>query len=270
MSVRSYSGPLVGRGPMRRANLAFLPWLLAAVTVLLQIAFPLTKGDTRTTLTIVTVVVFFLASASHAWIHRGLAWTGGYLLITVGGGLLVEAVGHRTGWPFGEYDYTGTLGAELFGVPLIVPLAWAMMAYPALIVARRLTQRWWSTTLVGALALASWDLFLDPMMVAEGHWVWDLQGNGIAGTTFRGLDGIPVQNFMGWAGTAMVMMALLALLPDVPTDDRQPIALWLWVYLSSVLANAVFLDRPSVALIGGVVMGLVAVPLMVVLVRDRP
>ena len=40
----------------------------------------------------------------------------------------------------------------------------------------------------------------------------------------------------------------------------QPAALFLWVYVSSVLAAAVFFDRPGVALVGGVAMGLVALP----------
>ena len=52
------------------------------------------------------------------------------------------------------------------GVPLIVPLAWTMMAYPALLVGRRIG----APVLAGAAALASWDLFLDPQMVAAGHW----------------------------------------------------------------------------------------------------
>jgi putative membrane protein len=39
-----------------------------------------------------------------------------------------------------------------------------------------------------------------------------------------------------------------------------PGALFLWTWGSSVLANAVFFGRPLVALTGGVVMGLVAVP----------
>ena len=50
-------------------------------------------------------------------------------------------------------------------------------------------------------------------------------------------------------------------------DDRQPAALFLWTWGGSVLANAVFLGRPLVALTGGVVMGLVAVPFARRLVR---
>ena len=56
-------------------------------------------------------------------------------------GLVAEAVGVRTGYPFGGYDYTGTLGAEVLGVPVLVPLAWTMMAWPALVVARVLVPR---------------------------------------------------------------------------------------------------------------------------------
>ena len=46
----------------------------------------------------------------------------------------------RTGLPFGDYSYAGTLGPELLDVPLVVPLAWTMMAYPVLLAARRLTR----------------------------------------------------------------------------------------------------------------------------------
>lgn len=264
MSVRSYSGPLAGRGSMRRSRLTSLPWLLAGLTVALQIAYPLTEGQARTTLTIVTVLTFFAASASHAAIHRGLTWALGYLAITIGGGLLIEAVGRSTDFPFGPYDYTSSLGIEVLSVPIVIPLAWAMMAYPSLIVAQHLVQSRWAVALVGGLALASWDLFLDPMMVADGHWVWDSVTRIIPG-----IPGIPAQNFAGWMLTATVMMALLSLLPRHTPDDRMPLAMWLWVYVSSVLANAVFLGRPSVALVGGLVMGIVALPLAYTLVRDR-
>ena len=75
----------------------------------------------------------------------------------------------RTGLPFGDYAYAGTLGPELLDVPLVVPLAWTMMAYPVLLAARRLTRRWvpcWSAP----TGWPAWDVFLDPQMVGDGHW----------------------------------------------------------------------------------------------------
>jgi uncharacterized membrane protein len=239
---------------------ARVPVVLAVLTVLLQIGYPLTSGQPRTTLTVVTVVVFFLASATHALVHRGAAWTAAYVLVTTGTGLVAEAVGTATGLPFGQYEYTGTLGAELLGVPVVIPLAWAMMAYPCLLVGQRLARSRVGAALVGGWALAAWDLFLDPQMVEAGHWVWGDVRVGMPGS-----PDIPVSNTLGWLVVAVVMVGALQLLPrrtaaDAGPDDRVPAALFLWTYGGSVLANAVFFGRPVVALLGGVGMGLVAVP----------
>ena len=256
MSVRVYTGPRqVHRGPSGLARA--LPWFWALATIGLQIAYPLVEGDARDVITIATVLAFFLASATHAVVWRGVGWTAGFLLVTVGGGLAVEAIGLRTGFPFGDYTYADTLGPSLFGVPLVVPLAWAMMAYPALLVARRLARGTLAAALIGAWALATWGLFLDPMMVGDGHWTWS--GDFVE---IPGIDGIPLSNFLGWLLTAFVMMLLLALLPRIRADDAQPYTLFVWTWFSSTLGAAVFFDRPWVAVIGGIGMGLVAVPLL--------
>ena len=228
---------------------------LAATTVLLQIGYPLTRGDVRETLTIVTVVVFFLASTTHALVHRGPRWAGAYVLVTGGLGLVAEALGTATGVPFGAYDYADSLGPKLLGVPVVIPLAWAMFAYPCLVVGQRLARTALGAAAVGGFALASWDLFLDPQMVEAGHWRFtDVTAS------LPGAPGIPVSNYLGWLLVAWLMLGLLQLLGRRDADDRVPGALFLWTWGSSVLANAVFFGRPLVALTGGVVMGLVAVP----------
>jgi putative membrane protein len=228
---------------------------LAMATVLLQIAYPLVSGHPRDVLTVVTVVAFFLASVVHALVHRGARWTALFVLVTTGTGLLAESLGTSTGFPFGEYDYAGSLGWKLLAVPVVIPLAWAMMAYPCLLVGQRLASSRLGAAAVGGFALAAWDLFLDPQMVEAGHWTWsDVQ------LALPGSPGIPVSNYLGWLLVAVLMVGVLQLLPRRPADDRVPAALFLWTYGSSVLANAVFFGRPAVALIGGVGMGVVAVP----------
>jgi putative membrane protein len=232
-----------------------LPVALGGATILAQIAYPLVSGQPRNVLTIVTVLLFFAASVVHALLCRGLRFAATLVAVTAGGGLLAEAMGVRTGLPFGDYTYTGTLGWQLLGVPGVIPLAWTMMAYPALLVARRITASRVVGPLVAGWALASWDLFLDPQMVQAGHWVWDGDGAYL---------GIPVSNFFGWFVTAAVMMALLWRLPEGgtrrPDDDRVPYALYLWTYCSSVMAHAVFFGNPLVALVGGLGMGVVVLP----------
>lgn len=229
-----------------------LPIMLGVATVLAQVAFPLVEGGAQHVLTMATVTLFFAASVTHALIWRGRRWTAVLVLVTAGGGLLVESVGVALDVPFGAYRYTDTLRPQVLGVPWVIPLAWTMVAYPALLVALRVTRAPVAGTLLAAAALATWDLFLDPQMVDAGHWVWE--GGGPA------LLGIPLTNYLGWAVTAVMVMALLrALLPPEPatTDDRVPIALYLWTYCGSVLAHAVFLDLPGSALVGGVGMGVV-------------
>ena len=245
-----------------RTGLRRLPVALAVATVLAQIAYPLVSGEPRDRLTVVTVVLFFLASASHALLHRGAAWTGAFVLVTAGTGLVAEAVGTATGFPFGQYDYADSLGAKLLGVPVVIPLAWSMMGYPCLLVGQRLARSRVGAAVVGGWALASWDLFLDPQMVEAGHWTWtDVE------LALPGAPGIPVSNYLGWLLVATLMMALLQQLPRRAADDRVPAALFAWTYLSSVLAFAVFFGRPAVALLGGVGMGLVAIPYLLSLRR---
>jgi uncharacterized membrane protein len=235
--------------------LSRVPVPLAVATVLLQIAYPLVSGQPRDTLTVVTVVAFFAASVSHALVHRGPRWTAVFVLVTTGTGLLAESLGTSTGFPFGQYDYAGSLGWKLLSVPVVIPLAWAMMAYPCLLVGQRLAATRLGAAAVGGFALAAWDLFLDPQMVAAGHWTWpDVQ------LALPGAPGIPVSNYLGWLLVAVLMVGALQLLPRRDADDRVPAALFLWTYFSSVLANAVFFSRPAVALLGGVGMGLVAIP----------
>lgn len=141
MSVRVYTGPHADRRRRRHGTaVRALPGGLALLTIALQIAWPLTAGATRDVLTVVTVVVFFLASATHATLVRGALWCAGWFVASAGIGLAVEVLGTRTGVPFGSYAYAHRLGPELFGVPLVIALAWAMMSYPCLLAARRLVR----------------------------------------------------------------------------------------------------------------------------------
>ena len=229
-------------------------WAGLTVLIGMQIAYPLVSS---TGLVIATVLCGFLLSVGHAWVTRGRRTALMLVAVTTVGGLLVEAAGVAAGVPFGRYGYTGTLGRALLGVPLVVPLAWTWMAWPAWLAAGWLVSGWWRIP-VGALALASWDLFLDPQMVAAGYWRW-------AG------GAIPITNYLGWFAVALVMMALLHRFAPTSAlstrDDAPMLALYLWTYSSSVLAHAVFLGLPRSALWGGLVMGTVAVPLTIRLAR---
>lgn len=261
-----------------------LPWALLTVLVLAQICYPLTGGATRAGLTVATVVLGYLLSVGHALLYRGARTAGALVAVATGGGFAIEAVGVATGVPFGSYDYSGELGPKLAGVPLIIPLAWTWMAWPAWLAAVRLTTPapgpardrrapGWVDRLariaLAAVGLAAWDLFLDPQMVAERYWIWR-----DATPALPGLPGIPVSNYLGWLLFAVLLMGALRPLAGPAVDrvdgrDAPMFALYLWTYLSSVLAHAVFLRLPASAVWGAAGMAVTAVPLAVTLLRAR-
>jgi putative membrane protein len=122
-------------------------------------------------------------------------------------GVAVEALGVRTGVPFGAYDYLAS-GPSVAGVPLLVPLGWWAFTLVALAAAPRAGRAWWAP-----VALVAWDLGLDPLMVDRGVWRFE------QGVWF----GVPLSNFLGWllAGAVLVRL-LLWTLPDL-RDDRAPV-----------------------------------------------
>ena len=246
-----------------------LPWALLGALVLTQICYPLTTGQVRAALTVLTVVLGYVLSVSHALLTRGARAAAALVATATLGGFAVEAVGVATGFPFGTYDYSGQLGPKVLGVPLIIPLAWTWMAWPAWLAAIRLVRGRAARVAVAAAGLAAWDLFLDPQMIAEGYWRW-LDPT----PALPGVPGIPIGNYLGWLGFALVLMTALSVAAgrgaSLPaTTDTPMIVLWFWTYASSVLAHAVFLGLPASAVWGGLGMGAVVVPLAVRLSRSR-
>jgi len=281
-----YRSEATGGGPDRHAVALRLSLALVAAGVLAQIAYPLLSGAPLRTATVLSVLIL----AAAAVVHAGAGWgsRGALIVPAVAGGLglAAETIGVHTGFPFGAYAYADTLGPRLAGVPLLVPLAWTMLAYPCLLLGRRLARRLAErfeqdhrralTAVTGGIGLAGWDLFLDPQMVAQGHWSWAHPMPALPG-----VPGVPLTNYAGWLLVSVLMIAALDLaLPQLPGDLAQthtsrppllqdhrgsggeliPAAVLAWTWCGSAVGNLVFFGRPWVALYGGLVMGLVVLP----------
>ena len=124
--------------------------------------------------------------------RRGAVALGGVALF----GFAVEAVGVRTGLPFGAYAYTDVLRPQLLGVPLVMAPAWmALVAYACDFAARlRLPPR--LAVIFAALWTTAADLVIDPLAVRHfGYWTWARGGS---------YYGIPFTNFVGWFLTALL------------------------------------------------------------------
>jgi uncharacterized membrane protein len=236
-----------------------LPLALALAGVALQIAYPLLHGSTRDAMTVAIVAVLAATAVAHAGVTRGPRFASALVVLTAGGGFAVEVLGVHTGFPFGTYAYSGSLGARWAGVPPVIGLAWTMLAWPAAVVATRLARRWWARVLVGAWALAVTDLFLDPQMVGAGRWTW-----ADPSPHLPGVDAVPLTDYLGWLLVALVLSAVLQSLPGVTAaaDDRVPLGLYVWLWLGWSLALVAFLGRPAAAGWGFAGMGTVGVALL--------
>lgn len=249
------------------------------VTLAAQISYPLiddppTVADNQTLLRVTWVTVVAMATASVASFAGVAGWrtaaVGASLAALVAAGAEISSV--ATGFPFGFYDYSTTLGPHIAGMPWVIPVAWLMMTWPALCAGlagagllRPEGQRskWWRCVLAWALAtatLAGWDFYLDPQMVGAGHWQW----HDLASTP-PGLANIPWSNFGGWYLTSGVIFAILVPLYVRTASHRSRggvsvplVVTWVllgWTVCGSALANVVWFGSPVVAAWGLPAMG---------------
>ena len=238
---------------------------LFALLILCQVLYPQAPAAWNIRLTALTVFLFLGASVAASWHRSGprfaLSLAGFAFLVGLGS----EILGVHTGFPFSTYWYTDALQPQLFEVPILIPLAWAMMAYPAWRIGELIGNRPLTRAIAAAGALAAWDVALDPQMVGQGLWIWP---NGGA------YEGIPLVNFLGWFTVGLVLFGWWALIVRPPTRpsrlaaaDLLGPALYLWTWIGETVAHSLFFAGWSVAVASFVAMGAFALPALVRLRR---
>ena len=231
---------------------------MLAIAILLQIPYPLLDGRALEIFTLLTVYFGAAAMLLHARLSFGNKFALTYLAITALFAWVIETIGVNTGWPFGVYEYSETLGVFIFDVPLVVLFAWTMMAYPALIAARRIARGW--VFLYGGAILMGWDLFLDPQMVAAGRWTWE-----VTGASFPYAPEIPLSNPFGWLLSGLTLMAILNFI--LPTERRKDAPGTLvadiflaWSLIGGFIAQFFFFSRQGLALVAFLIYGAILAP----------
>ena len=257
MSIRHYTPRRRRHGQLSpRANALLIT--VFTIAILLQVMYPLVDGEFLRLLTINVVYWGAGAMLLHALLSYGFRYAFTYFSFTFAFALIIEHVGVLTAWPFGDYAYSNDLGYKVYEVPLVVPFAWIMMAHPVLIAARRIAGHW--IFLYGGVALAAWDLFLDPMMVASGRWSWKVTG---AHVPFQ--PEIPLSNTFGWLLSGMFLIGVLHI--STPREKRRAGASFattdaflLWTLFSGVVGNLFFFHRPGIAFFAGIIFTAVLTP----------
>ena len=171
-----------------------------------------------------------LSSVAGEWVYyiRGTVWLAFVLIhgsrrygwetlfifsgITLFVSWSAETVALSSGFPFGDYYYTGLLGARIGAVPMAVLAAYFVAGYLAWTMSTLFLgelgtgikrRNLFLVPVLAGVLMVMWDLCLDPIKSAiEGAWVWE--GGGA-------YHGVPIANFLGWFLTVFVICLLFAL-----------------------------------------------------------
>jgi len=190
--------------------------------------------------------IIFGAAAMFALGVVALGWwrTAVFFVLATGISLSSELIGTGTGWPFGNYEYTAFLGYRVLDrVPFTIPLSWFYMGLACYLagvsLARVVGDRWRVSPPVlsvglGVWFLVVWDMVLDPAMAHEDlavkFWTWHETGPYF---------GMPAQNYIGWAATGLVFMAISRLVwRREPDASAYPTPFPALVYVANIVFAA--------------------------------
>jgi len=153
--------------------------------------------------------VFAVLHGSRTFGRRGMLL---FCALCLGVGSLMESLSLRTGFPFGHYHFTGLMGPQVAGLPILLALAYLGMGYASWMVTTTLLlnetrslagSQILTVPLCASFLMVAWDFSMDPVWANLDHaWVWE-QG----GAYF----GVPLSNFGGWFLTVFLFYLLFAI-----------------------------------------------------------
>jgi putative membrane protein len=189
-----------------------------------------------------------------------LAWYAEYLGVTYG---LV----------FGWYHYTHLFEPQIYGVPVLICIAWEPILYSSYLMADFLLpsdlskEKSFSKKLIpiimlslcGCIIVTVWDLMADPVAVNRGYWAWHDGGPYVRDL----LGGVPMSNFIGWLELSFVCHLFYRLILETGPKKRHsiylsvygPILQYLNLFIFFALQIVTMLKRMDVLLIGSLSMG---------------
>jgi putative membrane protein len=187
-------------------------WFLIAVFFISNILLIFTyKNPNLLALDSFLVTAFlFIIAILHGMERYGKKNILVFFLITWAVSFFFENLSIMTGFPFGFYHYSSSLG--LLNVPLIIIFAYFAIGYLAWMLSHVLTGQYsrklegkqiFIVPFIAAFLMVMWDLTVDPISsTLQGLWVW---------TTPGAYFGVPISNFLGWFLVVFIFFQIFAL-----------------------------------------------------------
>jgi putative membrane protein len=163
-----------------------------------------------------------------------------------------------TGFPFGRYHYTESLGPKLFHVPVLIGPVFFAVGYLAWTVAAIILRSEdyprghavFTLPLLASFVLVAWNLSHDPLVsTVRRAWIWHDGGSYF---------GVPVGNFLGWFLTGYLFFQLFALYlsgrrPQASRDDGRAGGYWLQAVVVYGMIGAIVILSAMTATASGTV-----------------
>lgn len=143
-------------------------------------------------------VLFMLCTSAvlttTGW-KRGAGLLASLALFAIG----FETLALQTGFPYGEFSYSGIIGARLpGGASWTIPLGWIPLVLFSFASTPN-SSALWKRLVIGTGLLCLLDLVIDPVATAMGFWQW---------SESSWYYGVPLQNFGGWIISGLFAMGI--------------------------------------------------------------
>ena len=288
-----------------RVMVALVPLYILSASVVDIIALAQHKAPLGIHLVAIAMLSMLGICVWHAVVVKGTRQAVAFFVICILIGWFCEFIGHNYGWFFGRYNYTGTLGPAIGGVPILISCTWSFIVYSAFMLIDWLVgargevraRSWWGKTLWAALVasatatlVCAWDMMVDPMASSgvwwtaggkDPWWYWFHGGpylRELPGKPGMGMPGIPIGNMVGWwlAPFFMVLIFMLFFQKKNRASgtliDIVPLMIYFYIFfivvMVALMMNWTYDGMNQVAMIGFFTMMPVIMVSVVKLVRD--
>jgi bisanhydrobacterioruberin hydratase len=111
-------------------------------------------------------------------------------------GFMVEVIGVKTGFPFGQYYYGKAFGIKFLSVPLLIGVNWAMLNYCSIQVIKKLgVKSNWLYIFSSAALMTGMDYLIEQICMHYQFWYFSTTTSGKAG----------IANYIAWFCVSMVI-----------------------------------------------------------------
>ncbi|MDD1775138.1 MAG: carotenoid biosynthesis protein [Methanobacterium sp.] len=168
---------------------------------------PLILNSVESLIFTILIFIIVLLHGIERYNKKGMVL---FFLITFAVSYFFENLSIQTGFPFGFYHYSSTLG--VLTVPLIIVFAYFAVGYLSWMLAHVLTGQYtqklegkqiFIVPLIASFLMVMWDLTMDPVSsTIDGLWVWQTPGVYF---------GVPISNFVGWFLVVYIFFQIFAI-----------------------------------------------------------